>query len=154
MNSSANFEKRSGVDRRKRDLPILSKYWMTGRRGELRRVEDRQKSHRIDRYSPKTLFAILLIIALCILDVFFTLVLVSHGAKEINPLMAYYLDRSPLLFFGVKYMLTCASIILILFNKNVYLFKTKVQVKIVFVFLLFPLALVVHWQLYLLFFVL
>jgi hypothetical protein len=39
-----------------------------------------------------TLAAILLILSLSILDAIFTMDLVSHGAEELNPVMAYYLN--------------------------------------------------------------
>jgi hypothetical protein len=145
-NNPANFERRSGVDRRKRGLPVFSKYWLTGRRASLRRKEDRQGPCDVDRYSPKILAAILLIITLSILDAIFTLDLIGLGVEELNPFMAYYIDHSPLLFFGVKYLLTCASIVLILFSMNAYLFKTKIQAKILFILMPIPFALVVLWQ--------
>jgi len=100
-----------------------------------------------------TLAAILLIVSLSILDAVFTLDLVSHGAKELNPVMAYYLNHGPLVFFGVKYFLTCASIVLVLLIKDIYSTKSKVQTKILFVLLMIPFALVVQWELYLIFFV-
>jgi hypothetical protein len=145
-NNPANFERRSGIDRRKRRPPFFSKYWLTGRRGAHRRKDDRQRFCDIDRYNYKILAAILLIIALSTLDAIFTLVLVSRGAEEVNPFMAYYLDRSPLLFFWVKYLMTCASIILILFSTNTYLFKTKIQAKTLFFLVPIPFVLVVQWQ--------
>lgn len=100
-------------------------------------------------YSSKTFATILGIILLSIIDAYFTLHLVSHGATELNPVMAYYLDRSPLAFFGIKYLLTCASIILILCAKNACLFRTKVQGKFLFIFYLISLGFVVQWELYL-----
>jgi hypothetical protein len=99
------------------------------------------------------LAAILLIVSLSILDAVFTLDLVSHGAEELNPVMAYYLNHGPFVFFGVKYFLTCASIVLILFIRDIYSTKSKVQTKILFVLLMIPFALVVQWELYLIFFV-
>jgi hypothetical protein len=58
--------------------------------------------------------------------------------------MAYYLDHSPLAFFGMKYLLTCASIIVILMVKDFYLFKSRVQGKVIFVFHLIVLTSVVQ----------
>ena len=147
--NSANFERRSGVDLRKKKLLIFSKYWLLGRRATLRRKEDKQRPCFLDRYSPKIFAAILAIVTLSILDAIFTLTLVSRGAEELNPFLAYYLDRSPLLFFLVKYLLTCASVSLVLFSANVYLLQTKIQAKILFVFMPIPVFLVVQWQLHL-----
>jgi hypothetical protein len=102
-----------------------------------------------DAHSPKILIVILLIILLSITDAYLTLHLTSRGAVELNPIMAYYLNHSPLAFFGMKYLLTCASIIVILMIKDFYLFKTKVQGKVIFVFHLIVLTTVVQWELYL-----
>ena len=109
-----------------------------------------QRASISEIHSPKTLAVILLIILLSITDAYLTLDLISRGAVELNPIMAYYLDHSVLAFFGTKYLLTCASIILILFIKDLYLFRTRVQGKILFVFHLIVLTSVVKWELYLL----
>ncbi len=129
----------------------IFKHFLTGRLAVLRRDEGRQRPHRIVRYGSKTLAAILLIISLTILDAIFTLDLVSHGAKELNPVMAYYLNHGALVFFGVKYFLTCASIVLILLIRDIT--KAKLQAKILFVLFMISFALVVQWELYLIFFV-
>jgi len=145
-NNSANFERRSRDDRRKRRPPFLSKYWLTGRRATHRRKDSRRRFCDIDRYSSKIFAAILLIITLSILDAIFTIDLVSRGAEEINPFMSYCLDHGPLLFFWVKYLLTCSSVIVILLSMNVYLFKTKIQAKILYLIISIPFILVVQWQ--------
>ena len=149
---SQYFERRTGPDRRHREMRIFSKYWLTGRRTETRRKEDRHRFHWIDRYSAKTLAVVLLIVLLSILDAIFTLELIHHrGAVELNPVMAYCLDYSTLTFFWVKYFLTCAAVLIVLLTKNVYLFKTGFQVKFLFLLFLVPFVLVVHWELFLLF---
>lgn len=108
-----------------------------------------QRAHRIDRYSSKTCAGILLIILLSITDAYLTLYLISHGAVELNPIMRYYLDHSALAFFGMKYLLTCSAILLILVIKDVYLFGTRVQGKVMFVICLIAFTLVVQWELFL-----
>ena len=146
------LERRSGHDRRRKHIGLFSKFLLTGRRSQARREEDRYRLHWIDRHGRKTFVAILFIMCLSVLDALFTLDLVLHkGAVELNPVMAYYLDCSPLVFFWVKYFLTWAAILIILLTKDVYLFKTKFQVKSLFIIISIPFLLVVHWQLYLLF---
>jgi hypothetical protein len=103
-------------------------------------------------HSPKTLALILLILLLSITDAYLTLDLINQGAVELNPIMAYYLNHGALTFFGMKYLLTCASIIVILIIKDLYIFRTKVQGKILFVFHLIVLTSVVQWELYLILF--
>ena len=146
-------ERRSGSDRRTGKIPLPVTYWLTGKRASVRRAEDRQKPFRTDRYGEKIFAAILLCVVLTLLDTIFTLFLVSHGAVEINPLMAYLLDQGAFVFFVVKYLVTCTCLIFILLNKNCYLFRTKIRAKVFFVLLAIPYALVVNWELYLIIFV-
>jgi hypothetical protein len=108
-----------------------------------------QRASVCETHSPKTLAVILLIILLSITDAYLTLDLINRGAVELNPIMAYYLNHGALAFFAMKYLLTCASVIVILVIKDLYLFRTRVQGKILFVFHLIVLASVVKWELYL-----
>lgn len=145
------LEKRSGFDRRDGRIRIFSKYWLTGKRTIIRRTEDRQRLTLIDRHSPKTFVAILLIITLSVVDAILTLNLVDNGAAELNPIMAYYLGHGPLAFFWVKYLLTSAAVIILLLIKNIRLFNTRFQAKSLFILVLIPYAFVIQWEIYLLF---
>jgi hypothetical protein len=111
----------------------------------------KQVQENIDSYSSKTFAMILLIILLSIADAYLTLHLVNRGAIELNPIMAFYLDRGPLAFFGMKYLLTCAAVILILSAINVPLFGTRIQGKAMFTVSLAAFALVVQYELILVF---
>jgi len=71
---------------------------------------------------PTLFAAALCTIALSIVDAYFTLDLVSRGAEELNPSWPYYLEKSPLTFFTVKYLLTCAATIMILSVKEISVF--------------------------------
>jgi len=88
---------------------------------------------------------------LSIIDAIFTLDLMSQGAKELNPVMAYYLNHSPLLFYVTKYFLTIAAILIILLSQN-GLFIRKIGINTLFILMIIPFALVVNWELYLIFF--
>jgi hypothetical protein len=99
---------------------------------------------------PKVVAATLLIIFLTIADAFLTLDLVNRGARELNPILAYYLDQGPLWFFTVKYLLTSASIVIILSTTRTHVFGKKFRVKALLVFFIIALVLVVKWQLFLL----
>jgi hypothetical protein len=99
---------------------------------------------------PMVFAATLLIIFLTLADTFLTLYLVDHGAVEWNPILAYYLGRSDLLFFAVKYLLTCASIILVLSVTKTHVFRETIPVKALLVVFIVALAAVLKWQLFLL----
>ena len=145
------IDRRRSKDRRTGSIPIFSKYWLTGRRGFFRREEDRKLYRKVDRHNPKTLAIILIILMLSIMDAIFTLELIHEGAAEINPIMAYYLNFGPMVFFGAKYVLTCASTLLIFLNQHAYILNNRVPMKIFYLFLLIPYVLVVQWEIYLLF---
>jgi hypothetical protein len=152
-NNPSKSERRDRLDRRSGKMTIPNRYWLMGRRTAARREEDRKKSYKIDRHSVGTLMAILLIIVLSVLDATLTLFLVSHGATEVNPIMAYFLKHGPMAFFCAKYVFTCASVLVILVHTHYYLFRTRLRVKVLFVLVAIPLALVVKWELYLMLFI-
>ncbi len=147
-------DRRYGNDRRKNRVPLLSIGSLLGRRQLPRRQEDREGSCCFDVYCSKTLLAIVLILFLSISDCLLTLYLVGHGAVELNPIMGYFLNQGPFIFFGAKYLLTCFCTILVLINSRSFLFGTKIRAKKLLGAFVIPFALVVDWQLYLIFFVL
>ena len=98
-------------------------------------------------HGSKTLAAVLLIILLSVVDAYLTLILVSRGAEELNPVMAYYLEIGPFAFFAAKYFLTCVSIIVILSIKEAQFFGFKIQRKVLLCIFIVTLAVVVNWEL-------
>ena len=103
-------------------------------------------------HDSKTFAIILLIISLSILDAFFTLEIISLGGRETNPIMCYYLKHGSLVFFAVKYLLTCASILLVLALKERYGARFTVPVKAFLAFQVIALGMVVQWEVYLIYF--
>jgi hypothetical protein len=98
-------------------------------------------------HGSKTLAAVLLIILLSVVDAYLTLILVSRGAEELNPVMAYYLDQGPFAFFLVKYFLTCVSVMLILSMREAKLFGLRIHRKFLLCLFIITLAIVVNWEL-------
>ncbi len=130
------------------------RYLFFGRRKEMRRHEDHQKSYFLDHYSLRIFSIIIGIILLSITDAMFTLYLVRHGASEVNPIMDHFLKYGPLPFLAAKYLLTTASVILLLIYKNVKIFRTKIRAKYLFILVFLIFISVVLWELYLILFVL
>jgi hypothetical protein len=64
-----------------------------------------------------------------------------------NPIMAYYLGQGPMVFFTVKYLLTWASLTLILALKETRFFGSRIQSKSLLWLFMIALALVVQWEL-------
>ncbi len=100
-----------------------------------------------DRHGSKTFAAVIIIVLLSVLDAYFTLDLVHRGAEELNPIMAYYLSRGPVTFFAVKYLLTWASLTMILTLKEARFFGSRIQRKSLLWLFMITLALVVQWEL-------
>jgi hypothetical protein len=111
------FERRSGRDRRKRSFNFLRRPFSPGRRRMLRRKTDRRRFFLFDYYSPKLFYAMVLVLMLSVADALLTLWLVSVGAEELNPVMAYFLDYGPNIFLLSKYLMTSISVVIVvLFN--------------------------------------
>lgn len=76
-----------------------------------------------DWYSPKLRFMAISLILLSCGDAVFTMILLSKGATEINPLMAVLIGHDLLVFFYVKLMMTATPLILLVAHHNFKLFK-------------------------------
>ncbi|KHE92000.1 MAG: hypothetical protein SCABRO_02263 [Candidatus Scalindua brodae] len=120
----------------------------------MRRHEDNQESYFLDHYSLRVFGIIISIILLSLTDAMLTLYLIRNGAAEVNPIMEHFLRYGTLPFLAAKYLLTTASIVLLLIYKNVHIFGTKIRAKYLFVIILLIFASVVLWELYLILFVL
>ncbi len=129
------------------------RYLFFGRRKEIRRHEDNQESYFLDHYSLRIFSIIVGIILLGVTDAMLTLYLIRHGAAEVNPIMEHFLKYGPLPFLAAKYLLTTASVALLLIYKNVYIFGTKIRAKYLFILILLIFVSVVVWELYLILFV-
>jgi len=84
-------------------------------------------------------------------DALLTLLLTSHGAVEINPIMAYYLNIGPYTFLAVKYILTCLAIFIILLCQNIFLRTIKIYTRSLFYVIIAVFMTVVIWQFYLIY---
>jgi hypothetical protein len=119
MTEFTGVERRSGEDRRQNQMPWFQKVFFRGRRMSSRRAEDRRRLTAPDRYSTSLSIGVILVLSLSLLDAFLTLILLSQGATELNPVMDYYLGHGPSVFLLVKYGLTVFSVLIILLMKDV-----------------------------------
>jgi len=129
-------------------------YLFFGRRKGVRRDEDNRESYFLDHFSLRIFIVIIAIILLSLTDALLTLYLIRHGAAEVNPIMEHFLRYGPLPFLAAKYLLTTASIVLLLIYKNVYIFRTRIRAKYLFIVIFLIFASVVLWELFLILFVL
>ena len=119
MNNSFNGDRKSGKDGR--DLNKFTIISRNGKRETIRRKEDRNRIFYVERYSPALFGAIVTILFLSAIDALLTLYFTSHGAYEVNPVMAYYLQIGPYSFLTVKYALTSIGVVAFLMLRNIFL---------------------------------
>ncbi|MGD2137049.1 MAG: DUF5658 family protein [Gammaproteobacteria bacterium] len=121
-----NFDNRA-VEQRRNDRRLTSAGTLFGalflqRRRLIRRDEDKLNSY-VDWYGHWPLAATLLIILLCSLDAFLTLVLLEHGAVELNILMAWLIQKDIQTFALVKISVTGLALIILVMHFNFRVYK-------------------------------
>ena len=112
-------ERRSGQDRRQGQIRFEKFLLFGGSRHMVRRADDKKRIILLDRYEPSLLFSVLTILCLSLVDGTLTLLLVSQGANELNPVMQYYLTLGPKSFILAKYGITALALfILVVLHSN------------------------------------
>jgi membrane glycosyltransferase len=130
-------EQRNIPDQRSSRTKPLSRYSLRGRRKKARRAEE-DKNYYVDRYEPRYFFLVSLILALCVLDAYFTLRIIEFGGKELNLLMLFLMEKRPILAMVIKYLATAICVVIILVHKNFIVFgKLKVYYLIYVVFFIY-----------------
>ncbi len=92
-----------GVDRRTRPTPFLSRYALYGgrRRSAGRRASDGREVF-VDLHGAGLWTVVLAIVALNILDAWFTVFFLSHGGQELNPIIESILHLGTWPFIALK----------------------------------------------------
>jgi len=115
-------ERRSGTERRR---ITMAAYWrgaLNPRRRFGRRLIDRNYPV-IDWHSPRVLALVLLILGLSALDGVLTVMLISQGANEVNPVMALFVPHNLGWFAAVKLGLTSAGAAVLVACARMKLFR-------------------------------
>jgi hypothetical protein len=144
-------ENRRGIDRRTNNKARLKYLLFNGRRERSRRDEDSGKAFIFDRYNQKFFLAITAILILSILDAVLTLIVIQRGAKELNPVMAYFLEHGTSAFIVAKYILTSVGVLILLIFKNVFLTRLKIYTHSLFPCVIFVFITVIAWELFLIY---
>jgi len=120
-------ESRKVIDRRVNPTKPFSRQTFRGNRKKARRKEE-QDNYYTDRYPSYYMLLIMLILVLCFVDVYLTLVLIQLGGRELNPIMGIFLKKDIVLLMVIKYAITSICILIFLIHKNFRLFgKIKTQ---------------------------
>lgn len=120
--SARELDRRSGAERRNM---TFAAYWH-GARNPRRRAGRRASDTLypiVDWHSPRLLIPVLTILALCVLDGMLTIVLMKHGADELNPVMALFLPNKLLWFALVKLALTSVGVCVLVACSRMRVFR-------------------------------
>lgn len=111
----------SGDERRDGDRRGRPTRPWSGILGPLRRVHGRRGSDRVgyvDRYSRRDVALILTVFVLNVGDAFLTMLWLSRGGKEANPVMDFFLDIGPWAFLLHKCAVVGLWLVVLLVHKN------------------------------------
>jgi hypothetical protein len=114
-------ERRSGQERRNVTLSAYLHGALHPRRRTGRRSSDRYPV--IDWHSPRVLAPVLGILGLCTLDAVLTVILLSHGAREINPVMALFVPHNLVGCAAAKLIFTGVGICVLVACSRMRLFR-------------------------------
>lgn len=138
---------RSGVDRRRRPTPMLSRFLLFGRRRGGRRDGERERVY-VDRPGAWVTVAFLAVCLLSVADAYLTLYELTHGATEANPVMRAALELGTGGFVLVKSLMTVLAAAFLGLHKTWPLGRACLAVAVVVYLLL------TGWHMYGLFVVL
>ena len=136
---------RRKADRRQQHQPFHI-HSVLGRRRQARRSYEMQISQAVivDTY-PKTYFIVTFaILSLCFADAFNTIQLISHGGKELNPVMDILLGLDLKLFVATKFALTGLGLILLVGYRNKTFVKWLKTQHLLYGVLMFYAALIIY----------
>lgn len=114
-------ERRQGPDRRHTTLRSFLKGGVTPRRRGGRRTGEHHLP--IDWHEPYLLFLSVTILLLSVVDAFLTLTLLTVGATEANPVMAFVLSHHPQLFALSKMGFTGMGVLVLVAVARARLFR-------------------------------
>lgn len=120
---AAHPERRAGRERRTRSLIAYWRGALTPRRRSGRRTLDH--IYPVVDWHPARVFALVMaILCLCVADGVLTIVLISNGAVEANPVMALFVPHSLGWFAAVKLTLTTVGVMVLVACSRMRLFRT------------------------------
>ena len=144
----ADSERRTASDRRKRTLHAIFYGSLNPRRRNPRRT-DARSLRDVDWHEPRWMAVAVVILVLSSVDAALTLILISQGAYEINPIMAPFIGGSPLVFTLVKVGLTGGGVVLLTLAVRIRAFG-RIPVSLVLYAMLLGYGVLVLYELWLL----
>jgi hypothetical protein len=124
-NTYAEGCRRGKLERRQANLrSCFYALFMRRRRGD-RRNGNTTENVYVDVYGTDIFIAALAVMIFCILDAFFTLILIERGASELNPFLAWMLEIDVMWFYTSKYVMTALCVFWVVIHKQFDFFGFK-----------------------------
>lgn len=115
---------RSKPDRRQNRMPFLGVFRANGRRKTVRRgIEASAIAHYLDHYDTRLFIPSVIILALCMIDAYITLNLLTMGATELNVVMKLAIEKDVILFLATKYAMTAISVVFLVIHHRFRVFN-------------------------------
>jgi len=111
-------EYRNGADRRKRKIPALKYLLFGGRRQRIRRKKDEGRLIIQDAHGSGIFALAVIILVLSAVDGLLALNLIGSAAREVNPVMSYFIEINPYLYFFAKCFFTIIGVVFIVILRN------------------------------------
>ena len=115
------IERRRGTERRHITFAAYAHGALRPRRRSGRRRSDLYPV--IDWHSPRVLAIVFAVLGLCVLDGVLTVLLMQHGAVELNPVMALFVPHNLLGFIAAKLTLTGLGMCVLVACSRMRLFR-------------------------------
>ncbi|MFO1054445.1 MAG: DUF5658 family protein [Planctomycetota bacterium] len=116
--SATASERRAGPDRRRRPTPMLSRYWLRGRRRGGRRDGERDDIY-VDRYTRVEWLCVVGLLLLTAIDWAWTWAHLTRGVQEANPVMAWaWREGGALGFSTLKLGVTVPGVLVLLLHSR------------------------------------
>lgn len=116
------IERRVATDRREFTLRTMWHCLKNPRRSRGRRRSDKHYP-LLDVFDGSAMFLAVALIALSLCDAFFTLNILAHGGREVNPIMNYMLNYGTFAFVASKMLLTALAIVVMTAAGNLKIFS-------------------------------
>ena len=117
--------RRTRPDRRQAVWRSFAYSLVMSRRAGDRRLDSNDIPAYVDVHGPKMFFGAMLMMLFCVLDAYFTLQLIQHGSRELNPFMAMLLEKDAAWFFVSKYLITAFCVFWLVTHKKFTFFGIK-----------------------------
>ncbi len=129
------FDRRVRPHRRNKPTALNFRFWLTGGRKRGRRRGEGQNIY-VDRYETRDVGLAAAVLVLNVLDAFLTVVYLSYGGAEANPIAAWLLECGVGWFLAAKTLAVSVCLIFLILHKTFRLVRPALRLLLFFYALL------------------